>query len=118
MKKIAIEGMMCGHCVATIEKKLKSINGIGEVQVSLDEKFACISGEVEDDVLKTAIEEEGYKVVSIETVEGGKKGKEKKGFFSKLLKKIGDSNVDSFGEGRMECCDLSKKERKEEEKSH
>ncbi|WP_320047956.1 heavy metal-associated domain-containing protein [uncultured Ilyobacter sp.] len=119
MKKIIIEGMMCGHCENTIEKKLKSIEGIGSVEVSLDEKSAFISGEIEEDLIKKAIEEEGYKVLSIEIVEAHlKEEKEKKGFFSKLIGKIEKSNEKEFGKGSIDCCDLSKQEKEDEEKKH
>ncbi len=66
MKKINIEGMMCGHCVANVEKTLKAIENVGDVKVSLDEKCATITGDVDSDVLKTAIEKAGYTVTSIE----------------------------------------------------
>jgi copper chaperone CopZ len=112
MKKIIIEGMMCGHCVETIEKKLKSIEGVEDVKVSLDEKTAFISGEIEDDLIKSAIEGEGYQVISIEDIEGYPKDeKEKKGFFSRLIRKIEKSNVEEFGEGKMHCCGIDKKEK-------
>ncbi|WP_372714319.1 cation transporter [Ilyobacter sp.] len=112
MKKIIIEGMMCGHCVEVIEKNLKSIEGAGEIKVSLDEKSAFISGEIEDDLIKSAIEDEGYQVVSIENVEEyPKEEKVKKGFFSRLIRKIEKSNVEEFGEGKMHCCDSDKKDK-------
>lgn len=112
MKKIIIEGMMCGHCVETIEKKLKSIEGIGEVEVSLDKNVAFISGEVEEELLKSSIEEEGYKVLSIEDIKGhSEEEKEKKGFFSRLIRKIEKSNIEEFGEGKLHCCDPDKKEK-------
>ena len=115
MKKIIIEGMMCGHCIETIEKKLKSIDGIGEVKVSLDENAAFISGGIENDLIKSAIEKEGYQVISIENIEEyPKDGKEKIGFFSKLIRKIEKSNIEEFGEGKMHCCDLSKEDKKDE----
>jgi len=117
MKKIAIEGMMCGHCVETIEKKLKSIEGVEDVKVSLDEKAAFISDEIEDDLIKSAIEEEGYKVLSIEVIEShSKEEKEKRGFFSRLIRKIEKSNIEEFGEGKLHCCDPDKKE--EDKKKH
>ena len=116
MKKITIEGMMCGHCVEVIEKNLKSIEGAGDIKVSLDENAAFISGEVEDDLVKSAIEDEGYKVLSIDYVEvNSEEEKEKKGFFSKLIRKIEKSNVEEFGEGKMHCCDLDKKDKDKEE---
>ena len=125
MKKITIEGMVCSHCVETIEKKLKAIEGVGNVKVSLDEnvkvsldeKVAFISGGIEDDLIKSEIEGEGYQVISIENIEEYPEGeKEKKGFFSRLIRKIEKSNEEEFGEGKMHCCDFDKKEKDKEKK--
>lgn len=66
MKKINIEGMMCMHCVANVEKTLKAIDGVGEVSVNLDGKYATITGDVADDVLTNAITNAGYEVKGIE----------------------------------------------------
>lgn len=66
MKKINIEGMMCGHCVAHVEKALKSIEGIGEVNVSLEDKCAVITGNADNDVIKKAVTDAGYEVTGIE----------------------------------------------------
>ena len=35
---LSIEGMMCGHCQATVEKALKGVPGVSEVVVSLEDK--------------------------------------------------------------------------------
>lgn len=117
MKKITIEGMVCSHCVETIEKKLKAIEGVGNVKVSLDEKVAFISDGIEDDLIKSEIEGEGYQVISIENIEEYPEDeKEKKGFFSRLIRKIEKSNEEEFGEGKMHCCDFDKKEKDKEKK--
>ncbi|MCF2626302.1 heavy-metal-associated domain-containing protein [Fusobacterium perfoetens] len=68
MKKIlTIEGMMCGHCVAHVEKALKNIDGVEEVKVSLENKTAevAMNKDITDEVFKNVISEEGYEVVSI-----------------------------------------------------
>ena len=64
--KIKIEGMMCQHCVGHVTEALKNINGLSDINVSLDEKCATVSGNVDPAVIKAAIEEEGYDVVGIE----------------------------------------------------
>lgn len=66
MKKINIDGMMCMHCVAHVEKALKAIEGIGEVNVSLDDKCATITGDVDNAVLTKAVTDAGYEVKGIE----------------------------------------------------
>ncbi|MBQ5758991.1 MAG: heavy-metal-associated domain-containing protein [Schwartzia sp.] len=66
MMKIKIEGMMCQHCVGHVTEALKNINGLSDINVSLEEKCATVSGNVDPAVIKAAIEEEGYDVVGIE----------------------------------------------------
>lgn len=68
MKKIDIEGMMCMHCVAHVEKALKGIEGAGEVKVSLDDKSATITGKVDDDIILKAIADAGYEVKGISEI--------------------------------------------------
>ncbi|MCM1043466.1 MAG: heavy metal translocating P-type ATPase [Corallococcus sp.] len=67
-KTIAIEGMMCGHCTARVEKALKAISGVRSVEVSLENKNATVmcDGGVTDEMLKEAIEAQDYTVVSVE----------------------------------------------------
>ena len=68
MEKIVnIEGMMCGHCVAHVDKALNAIDGVS-AQVSLEDKRAVctLSKEVSDEVLKNAVVEAGYEVTSIQ----------------------------------------------------
>ena len=64
--KIKIEGMMCQHCVGHVTEALKNINGLSDINVSLEEKCATVSGNVDPAVIEAAIEEEGYDVVGIE----------------------------------------------------
>lgn len=68
MKKVlTIEGMMCGHCTAHVEKALKEIDGVNEVVVNLENKSAevTLSKDISDEVFKNIISEEGYEVTSI-----------------------------------------------------
>lgn len=57
---------MCQHCVGHVTEALKNINGLSDINVSLEEKCATVSGNVDPAVIKAAIEEEGYDVVGIE----------------------------------------------------
>ena len=65
-KKILIEGMSCGHCVAHVKDALEGIDGVSSVEVSLEGKYATVETDVNDKILKEAIEEEGYDVIKIE----------------------------------------------------
>lgn len=66
-KKIIIEGMMCEHCTGRVEKALRAVSGVTDVVMSLEEKSATVTADgTGDDVLKDAITEAGYEVVSIQ----------------------------------------------------
>ena len=64
-KKVVIEGMMCQHCRAHVDKALNGIPG-ATATVDLDTKTAVVTGDVSDDAIRAAVEEAGYQVVSIE----------------------------------------------------
>ena len=66
-KTLNIEGMMCAHCQAHVEKALNAIDGV-EAKVNLETKTATLtlSKDVSDDVLRGAVTEAGYEVVSIQ----------------------------------------------------
>ncbi len=67
-KTITIEGMMCGHCTGRVEKALNALEGVTLISVSVEEKNAIVKHEdnVSNDTLKTAIEDQGYDVITIE----------------------------------------------------
>ena len=66
-KTMTIEGMMCGHCEATVKKALEAIDGVASADVSHEKGTAVVSlaSDVPDDVLKKAVEDRDYKVLSI-----------------------------------------------------
>ncbi len=67
-KTMHIEGMMCGHCEARVKKTLEALEGVSEAVVSHEAGTAVVTlqADVADDVLKTAVEEQDYKVTGIE----------------------------------------------------
>lgn len=64
-KVLKIEGMMCGHCEMHVKKALEAIEGV--VEATADHKAGTatltLSSDVSDDILKNAVEAEGYSVV-------------------------------------------------------
>lgn len=64
-KTVKIDGMMCGHCTARVEKALSAIDGIDSVKASVEDKNAVIemSKEVSDEIIRKAIEDCGYTVM-------------------------------------------------------
>ncbi len=67
MKTMKIEGMMCGHCEATVKKALESVDGVASAVVNHETGTAqvTLSREVPDEALKQAVEDKDYKVISI-----------------------------------------------------
>ncbi|MGN1004233.1 MAG: heavy metal translocating P-type ATPase [Oscillospiraceae bacterium] len=63
-KKVVIEGMMCPHCQAHVDKALNALPGV-TATVDLESKTATVTGDVSDEAIKAAISEAGYQVVSI-----------------------------------------------------
>lgn len=67
-KVLNIEGMVCSNCVKHVHKALMEIPGIQEAVVELESKTAQVqlSQAVSDEVLKAAIEDAGYELVSLQ----------------------------------------------------
>ena len=67
-KTMKIEGMMCGHCEARVKKTLEAVAGVSEAVVSHENGTAVVtlSEAVSDDVLKKAVEDQDYKVISVQ----------------------------------------------------
>jgi len=64
-KTLHIEGMMCAHCQAHVEKALNALPGVS-ASVNLEAKTAAVTGDVSDEALKKAVEDAGYQVTGIE----------------------------------------------------
>ena len=67
-KTMKINGMMCGHCEATVKKALESLDQVTEAAVSHEAGTAVVtlSADIADDVLKQTVEAKDYEVTSIE----------------------------------------------------
>ena len=69
MKKVlSIEGMMCGHCQAHVEKALKAMDSVTSVEVSLENKNATVelSKDISDAEFKAVIDDAGYELKSVQ----------------------------------------------------
>lgn len=60
---IKVEGMMCGHCKARVEKVCKAVPGTVEAAADLQAKTVTVTGEVDPAALKKAIADAGYEVM-------------------------------------------------------
>lgn len=69
MKKLMkIEGMMCGHCEARVKKVLEALPEVEEAIVSHEAGTAevVLAAEISDEALTKTIEDQDYKVISVE----------------------------------------------------
>lgn len=64
-KTIKVKGMSCQHCVMSVTKALSAIEGIEDVQVSLEKGEATFAenSPVSDQTIKDAITKIGFEVV-------------------------------------------------------
>ena len=67
-KTMKIEGMMCGHCEARVKKALEALDQVESAAVSHETGTAVVTlkSDVADDVLKKAVEDQDYKVLSVQ----------------------------------------------------
>ena len=67
-KTMKIEGMMCGHCEARVKKSLEALPQVDAAEVSHENGTAVVTlnADVDDAVLKKAVEDQDYKVISVQ----------------------------------------------------
>ena len=67
-KTMKINGMMCGHCEARVKKALEALPEVKEAVVSHEAGTAVLTfnAPVADEILKKAVEDQDYEVVSVE----------------------------------------------------
>jgi copper chaperone CopZ len=63
--KVSIDGMMCKECIGKVEKALKGVKGVKEVNVSLEKKSAEVilapNAKVTSNKLVKAVSDAGFK---------------------------------------------------------
>ncbi len=58
-----IDGMTCNHCVMNVEKAIRNVPGVTNVEVNLSAGVAKVEGNVATEQIKNAVEAIGYKFV-------------------------------------------------------
>lgn len=67
-QRLGVEGMSCGHCVATIQKALGDLSGVRKVDVNLEKKEVSVEfDEVSIGIgaISAKIKEAGFDVLSL-----------------------------------------------------
>jgi len=59
-----VTGMTCGHCVSSVTEEVQEIPGVQTVDVALETGTLTVisSMDLDDDAVKTAVEEAGYQL--------------------------------------------------------
>lgn len=57
---IHVEGMMCSHCKARVEKVCKAVPGVEDALADLEAKTVTVTGTADAAALKKAITDAGY----------------------------------------------------------
>ena len=67
-KTVYVEGMMCAHCQAHVQKALEGVTGVTGAEVSLEDKKAVVTlaQDVSDEALMNAVKEAGYEATRCE----------------------------------------------------
>lgn len=55
-----IDGMSCNHCKNSVEKALKALDNVENVEVILGKKEAVVTGTPDDETVKKTVEELGF----------------------------------------------------------
>jgi len=66
--RVAIKGMSCQHCVSAVTKALEQLDGVKDVEVSLERGEARFEEEkpVDRETLRKAVQDAGYDVGEFE----------------------------------------------------
>ena len=66
-KIVTIEGMMCEHCAAKVEKTLLELENVSKVKVNLKDKTATVysSQVISNEEINNSISKLDYKVINI-----------------------------------------------------
>lgn len=72
MKKVLkVKGMTCGHCQKRVEDAINKLPGLkGEVNLKKEEVLVTVSGDWNEDLVRSAITDVGYEVVSVADKKG------------------------------------------------
>ncbi|MBR5728106.1 MAG: SO_0444 family Cu/Zn efflux transporter [Muribaculaceae bacterium] len=60
MKEFKVEGMMCNHCKATVEKGLAQLEGVEQVTIDLAKGIAYVEGNIDEETVRAKVVELGF----------------------------------------------------------
>ncbi|MGN0309144.1 MAG: SO_0444 family Cu/Zn efflux transporter [Bacteroides sp.] len=66
VRRFRVKGMNCNHCRANVEKALRSVGGVRQVEVLLKEEMAVVEGICEERLLVEAVQSLGFDIYPME----------------------------------------------------
>ena len=63
-RTFTVQGMTCGHCVASVTEELQELAGVENVEIVLETGAVTVTSDqpLDDAAVKTAVEEAGYQL--------------------------------------------------------
>jgi copper ion binding protein len=64
IRTYTVEGMTCGHCVASVAEEVQEIPGVENVDVVLETGVVTVTSDrpLDDNAVRAAVEEAGYQL--------------------------------------------------------
>ena len=64
IRTFSVQGMTCGHCVASVTEEVQEITGVEHVDVVLETGAVTVTSSqpLDDSAVRTAVEEAGYRL--------------------------------------------------------
>jgi mercuric ion binding protein len=69
--KMPVDGMVCNACQSNVKKTIKSIDGVTDVEVNLEKKYALFTfdpNKVKVEQVQKAVSDKGYKAGKLQEV--------------------------------------------------
>jgi copper chaperone len=64
-REYTVEGMTCGHCVASVREEVSEVGGVAAVDVDLATGRMLVAGtDFADEAVRAAVEEAGYELAA------------------------------------------------------
>jgi copper chaperone len=65
IRTFTVQGMTCGHCVASVTEEVQEIAGVEHVDVVLETGAVTVTSSrpLDDSAVRAAVEEAGYRLV-------------------------------------------------------
>jgi len=61
-KTYPVTGMTCGHCVSAVSEEVGKLPGVEAVHVDLTAGTVTVTGDVDVDAVRAAVDEAGYEL--------------------------------------------------------